>query len=230
MKKDQAHVLRMHMPVLVKAHELNPAPYNPNKLAPAKYEALKDSIRKDGFIDPIVVQKDGFNIIGGHHRLRAIKEICVEEGAAVPEIPCILLDVDDVAAKKLNLKLNHIKGDPDARLLGELLVDLFPRDVRVEQQLEVDVASLGLSLDEATKYMSVIEPDAFTASSEEKVNGFGHSITLSLEFSNVRSRDQIKKLLQHRVEMEKKKSGDIIASLLAPLTKKKNGKTKSATT
>jgi hypothetical protein len=154
--------LKMHMPVLLKVHHLNPAAYNPNRMSPDKYEALKASIRAEGFIDPIVVQRVGMNIVGGHHRLRAIKEICIEDCVEAPDVPCIVLDLDDDQAKRLNLKLNHIKGEPDVRLLGELLSDLFPIESRADDLFKQDVVMLGFDLDFATKLLAddpVIPPD-----------------------------------------------------------------------
>lgn len=211
--------LRMHPTVMVKAHLLNPAPYNPNKMAPEKYEALKQSMREDGVCEDLVVQKNGLNIIGGHHRLRAIKEICVEDGEPIPEIPCKILDVDDVAAKKLNLKLNHIHGEPDARMLGEVLADIFPATAVIEPPAAM---ALGISLDDVNKYIQVVEPDRFPSSPDSKeVGGFGRSVTLSLEFNDVRDRDRVKEILQHRTDVEKKKTGDIIAELLTGKSSKK---------
>lgn len=219
-------MFQVHVPVMMNVHELNPVAYNPNKMAPEKYEALKETITKDGFIEPVVVQKKGTNIIGGHHRVKAIKELCVESASPVPQIPCIVLDVSDYDAKKINLKLNHVHGEPDARLLGEVLVDLFP--TRMPDRFEVDVTSLGLSLDDATKYMNLVDPQPFD-SQPEKVNGFGKSVTLSLEFSDVRLRDKVKKIIQERVEVQKKKSGHVVAELLSlPSRSKSTKKVKSA--
>src|SRR5258708_32926250 len=104
---DIGRALRMVPSVLIKAHLLNASPYNPNKLAPEKYEALKQTIREDGFLEDLVVQKSGLNIIGGHHRYRAVKEISVEAGTPLPEIPRKVIDVDDGTARKTNLKLTH---------------------------------------------------------------------------------------------------------------------------
>lgn len=222
MPQDKPSALLIHKSVLMKCNALNPATYNPNKMAPEKYEALKESIRKHGFLDPLVVQKEGLNIIGGHHRQRAIKEIAVEDGIAIPDIPCIVIDVDDVTARKLNLKLNGLRGEPDPHLMGELLLDIFPKEER--HDFGAEMALLGLEEDEGLKYIRLIEPDVAlardpqtSAASSGHVTGFGRSITLSLEFTTTAVRDQIKALLQERVELEGKKAGDIVAAcLIAP--------------
>ena len=215
--------MEVHPTTLLKAFELNPVPYNPNKMTQGKFEALKESIRAVGFVEPIVVQADGLNIIGGHHRLKALKEIVIEDGTALPEIPCIVIDVTDIEAKKLNLKLNHLKGEPDARLLGEVLVDLFPVQV---DRMDLEFEALGLAADEAMRYMNIVNPNPIVSQTGE-VRTFGKSVTISLEFSDTRIRDKIKAALQERVTVQKKKSGHVVAELLS-LPSKGTGKAQAA--
>jgi hypothetical protein len=204
--------LTVHTSTLVKVSDLNPAAYNPRKITPEKYEALKENIRTEGFLDPIIVQKTGLKIIGGHQRLKAWKELAIEACIQPPDLPCIVLDIDDVRAKKLNIKMNALKGDFEARMLGELLIDIYDEPkIPLEEAL-----SLGFdSEDDALKYMHLIEPPIKPERSTEPKT-FGKSITLSLEFTNIETRDRIKKVLMQRTEVEKKKTGDIVAALLAP--------------
>lgn len=216
-KTTPAFALRMHETVLIPAHDLNPSAYNPNKMTPAKFTALKQSVTEDGYVEPIVVQKKGLNIIGGHHRYKVLKEIAVEHSIPVPPIPCIVVDIDDVAARKLNIKLNHVKGDPDARLLGELLVDLYPSVKPTEDEFNL----LGLASDDGAKYMRLIEPDMFPTPPKAQPESFGRSVTISLEFDSVEVRDQVKEILAERVGVQKRKSGDIVAELLNPKKQKR---------
>lgn len=205
---------KVYVPEMVHAGLLSPAVYNPNKMGPKEYEALKESVREHGFVEPVVVQKLGMRIIGGHHRVRAIKELSIEAGAHIPEIPCIVLDIADADAKKLNLKLQHIHGDPDARLLGELLVDIYQTDTLDQPSVEM----LGLDYDDALKYIRIAEPDFHIDQAPQPSappSGFARSVTLSLEFENVTTRDAVKRLLTERSEVQKKKSGDVVADLLA---------------
>lgn len=208
---------------MVHAGQLTASVYNANKMTPQEYEALKESIHEHGFVEPVVVQKIGLRIIGGHHRVQAVKELSIEAGEAIPEIPCIVLDVDDATAKKLNLKLQHIHGAPDPRLLGELLVDIFDGH-QVQAQ---DTLALGIQFDDALKYIRIAEPDFPIPPAPDPVRSFGRSITLSLEFENVETRDAIKKVLAERTVLLKKKSGDVIAELLSAKSKKTNGKHKA---
>lgn len=200
-----------HIPDVVKLSisALNPVAYNPRSITPEKFAALKTSIITEGFIEPIVVQKNGFNIIGGHQRVNAVKEICVEAGEAPPKLPCIVLDIDDAHAKKLNIKLNHLKGDFVPRMLGELLVDIFDGPTLVVEEVNM----LGFSEDEAKQYMRIVDPNV-TLDNDDAPTSFGKNPTISVQFPTARLRDQVKKILVERAELEKKTSGEILADAL----------------
>lgn len=202
----------IHKPSMIRLSELNPAAYNPRKISPTKYEALKESIRSEGFVESVVVQKEGLRIVGGHQRVRAAKELAIEAGVAPPEIPCVVLDIGDERAKKLNIKLNNIKGDFEARSLGELLIDLYEDKIPEEEALDLGFDSEA----DAMKLIHLIEPPEVLDVDPKPPSEFGRSITLSIEFGTVERRNEIKKLLIERATLEKKKPGDIIADLLAP--------------
>lgn len=209
----------VHIPKLTRVSELNQAVYNPRRISPEKFDALKNSITSEGFVEPVVVQKKGMCIIGGHQRVRAVKELSTEGGFAPPDLPCVILDIDDVRAKKLNIKLNNLKGDFEARMLGELLVDIYDDAPMTED----DAMDLGFTKDEADKFIHIIEPPINDGAStgDDGGNAFGRSVTLSIEFGTVEQRNKIKKLLADRSAVEQKMSGEIIAhALLARPAKK----------
>lgn len=210
-KKSPA-VFEIHETTKVQASLLNPAAYNPRKITAEKFEALKESIRGDGFIEPLVVQKAGTRIIGGHQRLKAIKELCVEASAAIPDIPCVVLDIGDKAAKRLNIKLNKIQGEFEAKLLGELLVDLYEDSTPLPVD---DFASLGFDPSEAEKFIRMVEPDLVPISGAgQDSEPFARSITLSVEFETVVMRDKVKKLLDENQKTAQRKTGDLVATAL----------------
>lgn len=223
------HAFDVHTPTPVHPSKLNDAVYNPNEMTPQEFEALKESIREHGFSGVITVRKEGMMIIGGHHNVRAMKELAIEANTPIPMVPCNVLDISAQAAKKLNVKLNHIHGSPNAHKLGELLIDVFDENERI---VEEDVTPLGLEYDDALKYIRTVEPDYQIDTSEvasgREVKEFGRSITLSLEFNSVKARDQVKKILLERAEVQKKKIGDVVAELLARKPKKAKSKARKA--
>ncbi len=221
-------MFQIHPTVMVRVAELNPAAYNPRKISPEKFDALKESIKHDGFLEPLVVQKKGLRIIGGHQRLKAVKEICVEDSVATSELPCIVLDVPDKAAKRLNIKLNKIQGEFEARMLGELLVDLY-EDKMSPLPVE-DFGVLGFDANEAEKFIRLIEPDLvpLPAMDDVEASGFGQSITLSIEFDSVVLRDKVKKLLNANAKTAKRKTGELVAVALGLSKKRATAKKRAA--
>jgi DNA modification methylase len=99
---------------------LNPAVYNPRKDLKAgdtEYEKIKNSILHFGYIDPIIVNKDG-TIIGGHQRYKVLNEL------GYKEIEVVMLDLSKDEEKALNIALNKISGEWDMEQLGALLSEL----------------------------------------------------------------------------------------------------------
>ena len=106
---------------VVNITNLNPAPYNPRKdLKPgdAEYEKLKKSMQAFGYLEPIVWNQRTGNVIGGHQRLKVLRE------QEVTEVPCVVVDFDEDTEKAANLALNKISGDWDFAKLAEVLLDL----------------------------------------------------------------------------------------------------------
>lgn len=212
--KTNGRSLIIHTPVPTDVEMLNPAPYNPRKIKPAKLAALKQKIREVGFLDPLVIQKWSekhsleYVIVGGHQRLRAVREVCEEEGIALPLLPCIILDVDDRTAMKLNIALNNINGEWDTHLLAKLLAELNADD----KMTETEIGGMGMSEDEFDKYVSLVEDDPEIP--PEPMQTFGKSVTCSLAFSDVGQRDSVKKRLEEIAKLESKRTGEVVFEML----------------
>ncbi len=97
--------------------ELNPAPYNPRKWGDNSIAQLKESIKKFGLIDPLIVNsaKERRNVvIGGHFRLKVAKDL------GFKEVPVVYLNISNLEREKeLNLRLNKNLGDWNWDLLAE---------------------------------------------------------------------------------------------------------------
>ncbi len=101
--------------------KLNPAKHNPRKdLQPGdpEYEKLKKSILEFDYIDPIIWNKRTGNVVGGHQRLKILKEL------GRTEIEVSVVDLDETKEKALNLALNKISGDWDELRLKKVLEEL----------------------------------------------------------------------------------------------------------
>lgn len=107
-------------------NKLIPATYNPRKdLKPndEEYIKIKNSIINFGYVEPII-NKD-FTVIGGHQRLKVLKELNYEK------IECIVVDLDKTQEKALNIALNKISGEWNTEKLENLLQELLQENFDV---------------------------------------------------------------------------------------------------
>ena len=99
---------------------LRPADYNPRKaLQPSdpEFRSIERSLREFGYVDPIIINKNG-TIIGGHQRHTVLQAL------GETEADVIVLDLSERDEKALNIALNKIGGDWDMDRLREALADL----------------------------------------------------------------------------------------------------------
>jgi len=101
-----------------KLSELKPAPYNPRKISKIELERLKRSINEFGYVEPVIWNKQTGYVVGGHQRLKALKDLGIEE------IDCVVIDIPEDKEKALNIALNKISGSWDNDKLFEILDDL----------------------------------------------------------------------------------------------------------
>jgi DNA modification methylase len=123
---------------------LKAAIYNPRKWSKEQLDALVESIRRFGAVDPLIVNaapERTNNLIGGHMRLVAMKEL------GFTEVPVVYVNIpDEEKERELNLRLNRNTGEFDLNLLAEFdplllsgvgftseeLDDIFPADENPE--------------------------------------------------------------------------------------------------
>ncbi len=122
----------------ININELKPAEYNPRiDLQPGdkEFEKIRKSIEEFGYVDPVIINKDG-TIVGGHQRYKVLKDM------GYTEIQCIVIDVDKEKEKALNIALNKISGDWDKNKLKVLLSEL--QGVGLAEITGFDLAELGM--------------------------------------------------------------------------------------
>jgi len=110
----------------MKVSDLKYAPYNPRKIDDKELAKLKRSISEFGYVEPIVWnQRTGF-VVGGNQRLKALRELEIEE------VDVVVVDLDDAKEKALNVALNKISGEWDFPKLKDLLTDIDTGDFDIE--------------------------------------------------------------------------------------------------
>ena len=96
----------------IKASKLKPATYNPRQISTKQYKDLSKSIATFGLVDPIIVNKNGYVVIGGHQRFKVLNEMQTDT------IPCVVLDLSKEKERELNVRLNKNTGDFDIDILA----------------------------------------------------------------------------------------------------------------
>lgn len=156
-----------------KIDELKPANYNPRKnLKPGdkEYEKLKKSIKKFGYVEPVIYNKRTGIVVGGHQRLKVLKDLGYEE------IDCVIVDLDEAKEKALNIALNKISGEWNNNLLADLLKEL--------DQEGFDVTLTGFDLDEAKELfgkgsLENVHEDNFDG--EKEINNIENLVTKQVD-------------------------------------------------
>lgn len=147
----------------IRLEDLHESPFNPRvKLTPdsKEYKSIAASIREFGMVEPLVVNRHNMNVIGGHQRLRVLRD------GGVEETECVMIDESDpLKEKALCVALNKIKGDWDMDKLAELLSDdevsVFPTGF---EEGEVDLSKY---LDTDPEDIPVEDPEESTDDPEE---------------------------------------------------------------
>lgn len=122
-----------------KVSDLKFAEYNPRQMTEKQAEDLKASIDKFELVDPIVINLNN-TIIGGHMRLRILKEKNVEDVDV--RVPDRQLSLEE--ERELNVRLNKNLGEWNFDLLADFDLD--------------KLKEIGFSSDELDKIMS-FSPD-----------------------------------------------------------------------
>lgn len=100
---------------MVKVSDLIFAEYNPRQLSEKQGRDLMDSIKRFGFVDPIIVNSNPERnniIIGGHQRARMAQILDIEK------IPVHYVDLSLDRERELNIRLNKNTGDWDWDVLA----------------------------------------------------------------------------------------------------------------
>lgn len=137
--------------VLVAVGQIRPNPFQPRKeIAPAQLQALAESIRKQGVLQPIVLRPKGeaYELIAGERRWRA------SQMAGLNVIPSVVRDATDAEMLELALVENIFRED-----LNAIDRALAYRRYSDEFQLSPEdiAARLGEDRTTVTNYLRLLE-------------------------------------------------------------------------
>nr|WP_306428527.1 MULTISPECIES: site-specific DNA-methyltransferase [unclassified Corynebacterium] len=158
----------------------------------AEFEKLTRSLTEFGYVEPVIWNKTTGNVVGGHQRLTALKHL------GHTEVDCVVVELDEVREKALNVALNKISGDWDEAKLALVIADLDVADFDAELTGfdEKEIQQLIGSLDETE-----IEDDGF-------------DLTAALEAAAFVKRGDIWSLGRHRLVCGDATNPDDVAALM----------------
>jgi ParB-like chromosome segregation protein Spo0J len=115
------------------------ADYNPRRITPEAKKKLKAEIKRNGLVQPIIVNKRTMAVVSGHQRLAIADELIKKHDY---EITCALIDVDEKQEVALNVALNNqfLMGEWDVLALKDI-GELFP-DIDYEADMGFDLSDI----------------------------------------------------------------------------------------
>ena len=140
--KDKENVIQIEVTRLVEFtdSEGNTQPY---KLNPAKVAQIKASAEDVGIIEPLRVRRKGdiYEIISGHHRLAAAKEL------GHLTVPCLVGEFDDETAYKVLAESNIQRSVT----LPSEYAKVFARYMKLREEKDMTVEEIGRKFDVSRK-------------------------------------------------------------------------------
>jgi DNA modification methylase len=119
-------------------------PANPRWIKEDELDSLTRSLRRFGFVQPVLARREDRTVIGGHQRLVAARRL------GLRTVPVTWLDLSMEQARLLGLALNRISGIWDEQLLARLLAELAASP-------EIDMSLSGFGEDEVRDLLRSLE-------------------------------------------------------------------------
>lgn len=128
----------------VPVDDLQANSWNPNFVYTQELRLLERSILQQGWIQPILINRERL-IIDGFHRASLAKTSKAVRSLTSGKVPCAVLDVSTAEAMMLTVRMNRAKGSHIAIKMHELVAEL----VTVHGQTPKYIAeSIGATADE----------------------------------------------------------------------------------
>lgn len=124
--------------------ELKANHYNPNRVMNAEMNLIERSILKTGWIQPILVNKNKV-IIDGFHRWTLSRLSDSLKAKYNARVPCAVLDVTDVEAMIITVRINRAKGTHLAFRMADYVKEIIEKHKYPIDQLAKDI---GGTIDE----------------------------------------------------------------------------------
>jgi ABC-type transport system involved in cytochrome c biogenesis ATPase subunit/N-acetylglutamate synthase-like GNAT family acetyltransferase len=177
---------------IVHVNQLKVDNENPNRLSPRRFEALKKSIQRYGFVVPIITNRD-LLVADGEHRLKAAIAL------GMKQVSVVRLPVDEVDRRLIRQVMNKLRGEHDLFLDAEeyyrivsgdkrdlLKVLIGETDVRIDNLLKLREPAVYNDEDLkalAEKFNSRVESNKLDTALEREHAGEPLTLKCHVEFS-----------------------------------------------
>lgn len=129
---------------IVKMHRaaVKNAPYNPRTISDRARAKLKANIKKNGLLDPLIVNKKTMHLVSGHQRLSVLDSLMKTEDY---ELTIALVDMDDKTEKEQNIFMNNtsVMGEFDSAGIAAMMEDIDWKNTGMEAP---DLAAFGIDV------------------------------------------------------------------------------------
>lgn len=120
--------------------------YNPNMVFTPELRLLEYSILKNGWVQPVLINRDGI-IIDGFHRCRLAQESREIAERYDGAVPCAVLDIPRHEAMMLTVRINRAKGSHAAVRMSRIVRELIDDHGISPEQIAVEIGATSKEVD-----------------------------------------------------------------------------------
>ena len=150
----------------IKISELRPAEWRATYMLKPDLKILTDSINDYGLLSPVIVQSGTGVIIDGFHRVLAVSKSQKLMKSYSAGIPCSVVDVGEVDAMIMHVRLNRGRGDVVAKYMSNIVKSVHRSRVytidEIDELLNMNVMESELMLDGSLIKMRKISEHAYS--------------------------------------------------------------------
>jgi ParB-like chromosome segregation protein Spo0J len=128
----------------VDVNSLQANDYNPNVVLNKELKLLELSVLTNGWIQPILVNRD-MTIIDGFHRSYLAKTSKALQDKYDNKVPCVIMDLTEAERMLLTIRINRAKGNHVAIKMHDIIKTLIDKH---EVTTEYIIKSIGATKDE----------------------------------------------------------------------------------
>jgi ParB family transcriptional regulator, chromosome partitioning protein len=110
--------------VEIPVEQLKEDPNNANVMDQQMTDRLRESIRRYGLVQNLVVRqigKNAYEVLSGNQRLKVIKEM------GFTLVSCVVVTIDDAQARLLAQALNRVRGEDDLGLRADVVKEILKK-------------------------------------------------------------------------------------------------------